>query len=429
MPIFDLVRRVFASPQPERRDAVTTLSPDRAWNLGAPIGSGYYAENLAAVVAGITLISRTLASLPVLIYRDTPEGRVEQPDHPVARLLKRPDGPDGILTWPDFCEWFVSSALFSGNGLAAIEDDGRGVPVRLRPIPWASSNPQISPTTGRVSFHVAQAGSLPWWPTYAPQVISSSDVLWLRDRTDSGVIGRSALSRAPQVVAAAMATQNFSASTFSQGAKLSGSLTFPGRLGETAMANIAQSWRDTHAGPSNSGKAVILEEGGKFEALSMTLEDAQLLASRKFETEEIARLLNIPLPLLNIWDHSTFTNSDTASQWFGQLTLTPWIRKLEAEVSRTLLNDPRDRLEIDLSALMRGSFATRIQTEIAMVRAGVLTPNEMRLSEGWPALPGGDKLMPQSVGGKPPGTQDGTGADLPDLGPTGSGTGNGQTAA
>lgn len=387
--------------------------------LGGPVaawyGGGYpsyAAENLACVVSAVTLISRSIGSLPWLVFQETPQGRIEKPDHPIARLLKKPDGDTGFLTLSDLAEFWISSALLAGNGLIGIEDNASGTPVRLKPIPWQAANPVIG-NSGRVVFNVT-AGA-PWWPPGRSTLVSTSDVLWLRDRVDgSGVYGKSALSRAPSTLAIAHQSQAFAQQTFTSGAKLSGILSHPGKLSAEASNRIAQSWKDSHSGPHNAGGAPVLEEGMSFQALSMTLEDAQLLLSRKFETEEIARLFNIPLPLLNIWDHSTFTNSDTASQWYGQLCLAPWCRKIELEFSRTLFNDPSYHLEIDLSALMRGSFASRIQSEIAMVRAGVLSADEMREQEGW-ARRGGDadRLQPQAVGGRPDGVADGQGDQLP----------------
>jgi HK97 family phage portal protein len=424
------MRRIFTrTAEPEQRQWLAA-SPDQSYFMGAYFGgSPWWAENLAAVTSAVTIISRTIASLPAYVYRSTPEGRIKVDDHPVCRLIARPDGTDGIMTWPDFCEWWIASTLLAGNGLAGIEDDGRGAPTRLRPIPWWCANPVVSPQTGRVSFHVA-ATNLPWWPSFAPMTISSSDALWLRDRTDS-VLGRSALSRAPQTLQAALDVQTFSSETFAKGAKLTGVVEFPGALSAEATARIANSWQQTHAGPWNSAKVAVLEQGGKFSPMAMTLEDAELLSSRKFMAEEIARLFNIPLPILNVWDHSTFTNSDTASQWFGQLTLAPWCRKIEAECSRTLFNDPSFHIEIDLAALMRGSYSSRIATEISMVRAGIVSADEVRLAEGYPARGGdADRLQPQAVGGRPQDVGTGEGDTLPAPGAplNGSGKGNGATA-
>lgn len=419
-----LIQRIFRSARPaapERRQGGFVLStPMEAFFQGSYFaGAPYWAENLSSVVSAITLISRTIAACPAYVYRETSQGREPAPDHPVQRLLARPDGGSGILTWCDFCEWIVSQMLMLGNGLAAIEDDGAGRPIRLKPIPFWLSNPLINPDTGQLTFHV-MATNLPWWPAFTPTTISSSDCLWLRDRTDSAILGRSALSRAPEVLSLATAAQTFSERIFNQGAKLSGIFRHPGRLSKEAVDNIAQGWKDAQAGPYNAGKIVVVEEGMEFQSMAMTLEDAELLNSRKFSNEEIARLFNIPLPILNIWDHSTFTNSDTASQWFGQLCLLPICRKLEAEASRVLFNDPSYHLEIDLSALMRGSFETRIRAEIQMVRAGILSADEVRIAEGWPARGGkADELVPMSVGGRPDQTGDNEGDTQPAPGSNG----------
>ena len=380
-------------------------SPDGAYFAGAHFGaSPYWAENLAAVTSAVTIISRTIASLPWLVYR----GQDEIDDHPVARLLRRPD-TEGLLSLPDFGEWLIASTLLSGNGLAAIDDDGRGAPTGLRPIPWNMANPQIS-TSGRVSFMVTgAAGNLPWWPGPLPTIINATDALWLRDRTD-GLFSRSALSRAPAVLSLAHEAQQFAAGMFGSGVKLSGVVKHPGRLSKEASDRIATSWHRTYDGSTATSRVAVLEEGMDFTPLSMTLEDAELLASRKFQTEEIARLFNIPLPILNIWDHSTFTNSDTASQWFGQLTLAPWCKKIEGEFGRVLFNDPAYRLVIDLAELMRGSFATRIASEISLVRSGILSADEVRVAEGWPARGGrANELVAQATGGRPPNVEDGAG--------------------
>ena len=149
-------------------------------------GSPYWSENIASVVSAVTVISRTIGSLPARIYQESERGRVERPDHPVQKLINRPDGGDGILTWPDFCEWWVSSALILGNGLSSIVDDGRGAPIKLLPVPFWLSNPLVNPNTGRVTFQIA-ASNLPWWPSFSPTTVDATDMLWLRDRSDTAV--------------------------------------------------------------------------------------------------------------------------------------------------------------------------------------------------------------------------------------------------
>lgn len=375
---------------------------------GYPYG-GYFQENLASIVSAITVIARTISSLPPRVYQAVDGGRVEVLDHPVVHLLHRPNSLQG---WPDLAEQWIASALLCGNGLLHITDDGRGAPTELRALPWWLSNPQIM-RDGSVRFFPA-ATRLPGWPDASPpRVVSTDDVMWLKDRADN-VFGRSALSRAPMVAQAAINSAQFAATMFANGAKLSGVISHPGHLSKEASDRVASSWAATHTGPAGAGKAAILEEGMKFEALSMTLEDAELLASRRFEIEEVARLYGVPLPILGVWDHANFSSSDNAAQWFGQLCLAPWARKIEAEASRVLFNDPSYHLEIDLGALMRGSFVARTQAEIALVRAGILSADEIREQEGYSRRGGdADKLVRQATGGRPPGAADDPGAPPP----------------
>jgi hypothetical protein len=77
--------------------------------------------------------------------------------------------------------------------------------------------------------------------------------------------------------------------------------------------------------------------------------------------------------------------------------------------------------------MIRGDYPTRVQVGLNAVRAGVLTPNELRQEMGFDTHPDGDKLQPQAVGGRPDGTGDGEGDQLPEPGarPNGSGKVNG----
>ena len=208
---------------------------------------------------------------------------------------------------------------------------------------------------------------------------------------------------------------------------MSGVLLHPGKLSKEAGDRVAQSWRDTHAGPMSAGRVAILEEGLSFSALSMTSKMPELLASRKFQTEEVARLFNIPLPYPQRLGSQHFHQQRHRLPVVRPIVLEPMGRADRSRVEPMLFNDPDFRLEIDLSGLLRGNFATRIKSEINLVRSGVLTPNEVRLAEGWPALAGAEQLEgAQAVGGRPSGTGDGEGdSPAPGAGLNGAGWPNG----
>ena len=141
-------------------------------------------------------------------------------------------------------------------------------------------------------------------------------------------------------------------------------------------------FKDRYAGPTKAGRTMILDNGVKWKSVSVSPEDAEVLASRKFSVEEICRLYQVPPPIVQSYEYNTFTNSAQASLWFAQFSLAPWAKKIEAEFSRSVFLDDA-QLEIDLSGLMRGDFATRWAAWKIAVDTGVLTHDEIREIEGW----------------------------------------------
>jgi HK97 family phage portal protein len=108
------------------------------------------AENLSGVLACVGAVASTLGSLPAYVYRGTPAGRQEAPDHPLARLVRR---PNDWQTWPDYVEWTAAQALLQGNAVSEIVHDGAGRPMALVPIPWGNVSPVMLPG-GRLALDV-----------------------------------------------------------------------------------------------------------------------------------------------------------------------------------------------------------------------------------------------------------------------------------
>jgi HK97 family phage portal protein len=131
----------------------------------------------------------------------------------------------------------------------------------------------------------------------------------------------------------------------------------------------------------------VLDQGAKFRPISAEPEKAQLLESRNFAVAEICRVFGTPPPLIQDYSRNTFTNSQEASRWFASNTLTPWVRKVEAEAKRSLFTAASavdHELTLDISDLLRGSPLERWQANEIAVRSGVLDPDEVRLAEGYP---------------------------------------------
>ncbi|WP_324133676.1 phage portal protein [Bosea sp. (in: a-proteobacteria)] len=361
----------------ERRSAAA----DPSWAALSP-GSGFHgalsargAENLSAVLACTNAIASALASVPALVYRRDADGnRVEMPNHPVARLARV--GANSQMSWGDFTEHLVASTLLTGNGLALIERGGNGQLAGLRFVPWSFvSVAELS--SGRLAFDVSDGRG-------KTQRYLEGEVIHLRDRTDDGRIGRSRLSRAAGVVCAVQTTEAHARNFMRNGANPAGVIEIPGSIDPEGLERLRLQFQSAQGGAANAGKTMLLSDGMKWVASQITPEDAELLESRKFGVIEICRLFSVPPPIVQSYEHNTFTNSETASRWYATFTLSYWARKIESEFARSVFpSDGRYEIELDLSSFLRGDPETRWGAHKIAIEAGVLDPDEVRQIEGW----------------------------------------------
>jgi HK97 family phage portal protein len=252
------------------------------------------------------------------------------------------------------------------------------------------------------------------------------EVLYLKDRSDDGILGRSRLSRAPGAVACGIGAQGFSEGVWANGAILGGVLTHPGRLGLETTNAIAQSWRDVQSGAGNAAKIAVLEEGMKYEKIGVSPEDSELLDSRKFSVVELCRLFNVPPAVVGDFAESNFATSDAAMRFFATGCLAQWVAKLQAEFSRSVFNTPEAVLRIDLEGLLRGDFNAHATALINLTRTGIISQDEARHELGWNPRGGdADRLQAQAIGGRPTGADEGQGATSDPGGNLGDGLSNG----
>lgn len=351
------------------------------------------AENLAVALACVNVIASNIAAFPVLVYRRQGAERIEVADHWLTRFVRY--GPNAHQVWGALVESAIASVELHGNALIELERDASGTVTALRFIPWPWVAMQLLPS-GRVAFDVYEP-TLPGAGARKRRLLGD-DVVHLKDRSDDGLIGRSRLSRSRDVLRTATSQQTFARSFLERGAQPSGVISHDALLTPDQRDGLRQAFTEGHVGASKAGRALILDGGMKWQSMQVSPEDAELLNSRRFAVEEIARVYGVPPPMIGDLSHGTFTNSREAARWFGQFTLTPRVRRLEAELNRSLFGfGSRYEIEFDMSSLLRSDPETRWASHKIAIETGVLDTNEIREIEGYnprPAAGGGN--VPQS---------------------------------
>lgn len=420
MSIWDNVKRFFVSA-PEKRE----LNENSAWGMIAQNRSIYQYDSYAgptvtpavamqsaAVYACVRVLSETVASLPLILYRRLPNGGKERAtNHPLYTLLHDLSNDD--MTSLEVRELMMGNLCLWGNAYAQIMEDQAGRIAALYPL-----------RADQMSIYLATDGELSYIYRAAngTEIVLPEYRVWhVRGMSSNGIIGQSPIQTARQAIGLAMATEQFGARFFSNGARPGMILQHPGHLTDEAYKRLIESWEQRHAGAENSHKTALLEEGMTAKEVGIPPEDAQFLQTREFQLEEIARIYRIPLHMIGDLKHSTFSNIEHMGIEFVTHTLRPWLVRIEQSITRCLLT-PAERkeyfAEFLVDGLLRGDIMSRYQAYATGRQNGWLSANDVRSMENMNPVEGGDvyltPLNMASVGGMDDKNVDDTTDDSPD---------------
>jgi len=184
----------------------------------------------------------------------------------------------------------------------------------------------------------------------------------------------------------------YAASYFGNAANPGGVIEVPGELTEEQASDIGRDWNLTHTGPYRAGKIGILSGGASFKPLQINAQDAQLLDTRRFSVEEIARIFRVPLSLLGhpVAGAMSFASVEAQNLSFVQHSLRPILERIEQSLS-TLLPEPDGFIRFNLDALLRGTTIERYDAYTKGLREGFLSLNDVHAYEDMAPIENGDQ--------------------------------------
>lgn len=342
------------------------------------------ALQVSAVWACVKLLAETVASLPRSVYEDTPNGPVDLRDHWFLRLL---DKPNRYQTGLEFMETMMLNLVLHGNAYARITRVA-GRPTSLLPL-----------MASQVEVELLRDGSVAYTYTSDGSVnVYAAESIWHLKLYGNGIVGNSPLAFARRIVGIAQAADTAVTKIYKNGAKPSGVISFDRALKPEQREQIRANFDTLTTGDDN--RLMVLEAGAKFESISMSPQDIELLSSRRFQLEEIARWFGVPSVMINDTAGSTTWGSgiEQIVTGFYKLNLRPYLERIEASAKIWLLTDEEDRnrhFALEFEGLLRSDLKTRLEGYRTAIQGSIMTPNEARAVEGWPALPGGDDLLAQ----------------------------------
>lgn len=341
------------------------------------------AMKVAAFYRGVTYISTQIAKLPWHI-KDS-ENRIINDD--LGRILRL--RPNKEMNSFSFKLFLVQQAIIFGNGYAEIERDAVGRIRALWPIRSTDVNLWRN-SDGELIYRIVGGSSIsPGEDAY----LQPQDVYHVKNFfTKDGLLGQGVAAYGSETLGIALGANRFANNLFSNGAMPSGILTTDGAISNEAFERIKETWNQNHGGRKTGGTA-ILEEGLKYQQISLSPDVMQFLESRKFSVLEIARFLGLPPTKLFDGESATYNNIEHSNLEVAVDTLDAWARNLEVEADVKLLSNSRSgkRTEMDLYSVFRGDMKTRGEYFTKRMQTGSITPNQIRELEGDAPYDQGDR--------------------------------------
>ncbi len=334
----------------------------------------------SAVYACVRVLSETIASLPLHVYRRTGQGKEKAMDHNLYYLLH--DEPNPEMTSFVFRETLMGHLLLWGNAYAQIIRDGRGRVIDLYPL--LPDRMEVGRTEqGELYYRYQKEGR--------EYLLRREEVLHIPGLSFDGLVGYSPIAMAKNAIGMALATEEYGSKLFANDARPSVVLEHPGILKDPAK--IRDSWNQIYRGSENAHKVAVLEEGMSVKTLSMPPEQAQFLETRKFQIEEICRIFRVPPHLIASLDRATFSNIESQSISFVVHTIRPWLVRLEMAFNKSLFSQKEKRehfVSFVVEGLLRGDFESRMRGFAVGIQNGFLSPNDVRSLENLNPIEHGD---------------------------------------
>jgi len=337
------------------------------------------AIQLSAVYACVRVLGETIASLPFGVYHITANGTEKAANHPLYRLIH--DEPNHEMTSFSWREAMMSHLNLWGNSYTQIIRDGYGNVIGLYPLLPENMDVDRHPDTNELMYtYTTSKGET--------VVLRASDVLHIPGLGFDGILGYSPIAMERSAIGLGIAAEEYGSKFFANGAVPSGILTSDSQIKNPDR--MRKAWSAAYGGSSNGSRVAVLEEGLKYQQITIPNDAAQFLQTRKFQVDEICRIFRVPPHLIGNLEHATFSNIEHQSIDFVVHTVRPWLVRIEQTCNRQLFK-PDDKgkyfVQFNVDGLLRGDYKSRMEGYAIGRQNGWLSANDIRALENQNPIP------------------------------------------
>lgn len=324
----------------------------------------------------IKVVSETMASMDLEVVEKVGKATRSNTTHNNYWLLHAE--PSQNYNRFEWVQAMVMWALGWGNGYSKIRRDRFANGKELILLPSYEVTPKKT-ERGKLYYE--------WTHDGQTEIIMADDMIHLKNIGTNGLVGLSTAEIQRETLGNSIAKQQHEGAFYSNGAKASGILMTPGTMGNQEIKNVKESFNKENELAKNRFKTIVLEEGVKYQQLTIPQNDAQFLESKKFDRSEIAGWFRVPPHKIGDLEKANYSNIEAQDRAFAKDVAVPWSERFQQELNRKLLfKSERGKImhQFNLDDLIKGDIKTRYEVYGSGIQFGILRPTEPREQEGWP---------------------------------------------
>lgn len=320
--------------QANMEDTTTSGSVSEASSSSSSITEDK-AMQIAALYQGVNIISDTIASMPIYLYKDDNGFQQTFPMDQRSSVLT--DMANPTLTAYNLKKNLIKDLILHGNAYAKIVREGDKVSLEYLPTDIVTPKKD---STGYY-FQIQSYSTGVMGESVSGEVVDYGDMLVLiRNPKYNSVVGQGLLTNAADILNVTIEETNYMINLFKNGlsakAVLNSKTPFKKEVKEQLKADL----KNFYSGQSNAGKMMVLEGDISILPLSLTPTDVKLIETKHFSISEIARFLNIPKHMLSLdRQQGTYSNITQERLQLLQNTLTPYVVAVESGINSKLLTE------------------------------------------------------------------------------------------
>lgn len=383
-----ILRRILGETRAVGGTWITDNQPSVS-SAGVSINS-QTALSIGAYYAAVKLYADTVASLPWDTYIRIDGTR--RPYRPSPTWLTTPQPNNPNFTAFDLKHRIVSSLFIDGNAFVLFIKGRNGDIVEMRVLD--PHKVTIKMVDGAPIYTVTGEDNV------GVELTSDAILHIPLFATGSALRAPSPVEQHRTTLGLASATQLYSAKFYEQGAAPSAIIRIPGELTQDQADQLKNSFSRRHEGIEKMHKIAVLTGGADFQQMSMKISDMQLVETLHWGVESIARLMGVPLHLLQYPGGNTSYNSvEIVSIEWLRLGLGPLVTRIEAGLQRLVPGADQTFIKFTMDGLLRPTTKERMDAYAIQLQNGIRSLNEVRRLEDLSDIEGGDQhWKPLNIG-------------------------------